>query len=70
MPPSLDKLIARCLRKDPNRRAQHALDVRLALEEIQEELASGTSGVAPAVPSRAGAGFWPPPVQRSRWCWR
>jgi len=50
MPPSLDKLIARCLRKDPKRRAQHASDVRLALEEIQEELASGTSGVAPAVP--------------------
>jgi len=41
-PRELEKLIARCLRKDSERRAQHISDVRLALEEIKEESDSGT----------------------------
>jgi serine/threonine protein kinase/Tol biopolymer transport system component len=36
-PPELEKLIARCLRKEPERRIQHMGDVRLALEELKEE---------------------------------
>jgi len=36
-PPELEKLIARCLRKDPERRIQHMGDVKLALEELKEE---------------------------------
>jgi len=48
MPRSLDKVVSRCLRKDPTRRAQHASDVKLALEEVLEELAS-TSSAVPAV---------------------
>ena len=36
-PPELEKIIARCLRKDPDRRIQHMDDVKLALEELREE---------------------------------
>lgn len=53
-PPELDKVISRCLRKDPDRRAQHMADVQLALEEIREESESGslTSSQAAAQTSR------------------
>jgi Tol biopolymer transport system component len=54
-PPELEKLIARCLRKDPERRIQHMGDVKLALEELKEESQSGK--LRPA----------PPRVQISRW---
>jgi len=40
-PPELEKLVARCLRKDPNRRAQHMADVKVALEDLKEESESG-----------------------------
>jgi eukaryotic-like serine/threonine-protein kinase len=46
LPPDLQKLIDRCLRKDPARRTQHMDDVKLALEELKEESDSGqTSNV-------------------------
>lgn len=48
-PPELDKIIARCLRKDPNRRIQHMVDVRIALEDLKEE---SDSGKLLAVPPR------------------
>lgn len=55
-PRELEKLIARCLRKDPARRAQHMADVKLALEELKEESESGFSTGAPepaiATPAR------------------
>ncbi|MGA3210914.1 MAG: protein kinase [Terriglobales bacterium] len=38
--PELERIIARCLRKDPNRRFQHMDDVKIALEELQEESTS------------------------------
>jgi Tol biopolymer transport system component len=56
--PELQKVIARCLRKDPQRRIQHLDDVKLALEELQES-ASGTHAQPPA--ARAPA--------RRRWVW-
>ena len=40
LPAELDKIISRCLRKDPDRRAQHASDIKLALEELREDYAS------------------------------
>jgi eukaryotic-like serine/threonine-protein kinase len=46
----LDKVIARCLRKDPARRWQAAADLKLALEELLEESESGSS----AFPSVSG----------------
>jgi len=40
-PPELEKLVMRCLRKDPERRLQHMGDIKLALIEMQEESESG-----------------------------
>jgi len=41
VPPELDKIIRRCLRKDAGRRIQHMVDVKLALEDL-----NGTSGAS------------------------
>jgi eukaryotic-like serine/threonine-protein kinase len=41
VPMELEKIIARCLRKDAERRAQGIADVKLALEELKEESESG-----------------------------
>ncbi len=41
VPAELERIIARCLRKDPDRRAQGIADVKLALEELREESESG-----------------------------
>jgi len=37
VPHSLDKFVLRCLRKDPGRRFQNMADLKLALEDLQEE---------------------------------
>jgi Tol biopolymer transport system component/predicted Ser/Thr protein kinase len=49
LPAELEKLIARCLRKDPARRLRHMDDVRILLEEIRE-----AAGRPPAAPERRG----------------
>jgi hypothetical protein len=41
IPRDLEKIIARCLRKDVARRFQHIDDVKIALEELKEESESG-----------------------------
>jgi Tol biopolymer transport system component/tRNA A-37 threonylcarbamoyl transferase component Bud32 len=41
VPTELDKIIARCLRKDLERRAQSIADIKLAIEELKEESESG-----------------------------
>jgi eukaryotic-like serine/threonine-protein kinase len=41
LPEELKKLIARCLRKDPERRPQSMRDVKNALEELREDSESG-----------------------------
>jgi serine/threonine protein kinase/Tol biopolymer transport system component len=45
-PHDLDKIITRCLRKDPARRFQHTADLQIALAELKEESDSGTLAVA------------------------
>ena len=47
LPPELERLVSRCLRKDPARRVQHASDLKNALEELQER-ASGPQIASPA----------------------
>jgi len=37
LPKELERIILRCLRKDPARRFQHMLDVKVELEEVKEE---------------------------------
>ena len=46
LPSDLEKVILRCLRKDPQRRFQHIGDVKVALQEIKEESESGPAAAA------------------------
>jgi len=48
VPPELGRLVRRCLRKDPARRARHMDDVRLALEELKEDSDPGRLGAPSA----------------------
>ena len=41
VPRDLEKIVNRCLRKEPERRFQHIDDVRVALLELRDESASG-----------------------------
>jgi eukaryotic-like serine/threonine-protein kinase len=52
--PGLERLIRRCLRKDPRRRLHDIADARIELEEAQEEPA----GTAEALPAPAGLRRW------------
>ncbi len=58
VPADLEKLIARCLRKNVGRRPQHMDDVRLALEDLREESESGTLKVQPVVAASSHRGKW------------
>jgi eukaryotic-like serine/threonine-protein kinase len=49
VPHDVERVIKRCLRKDPDRRFQTARDLKVALQELLDESASGI----PAVPSVA-----------------
>jgi eukaryotic-like serine/threonine-protein kinase len=50
VPRDLDKLIIRCLRKDPDRRYQSMADLKVALQELKEESDSGKrTSIASAV---------------------
>ena len=55
IPPELEKIILRCLRKDTARRYQTMADLKVALEDVEHESASGKQ-VRPA------------PTRR-RWAW-
>jgi serine/threonine protein kinase/Tol biopolymer transport system component len=46
VPRDLERIIARCLRKDPARRFQAMPDLKVALEELKEESDSGTADMA------------------------
>ncbi len=41
MPQEVERIITRCLRKDPQRRWQSMADLKVALEDVLEELESG-----------------------------
>ncbi len=58
VPRDLERIVARCLRKEPGRRFQHMDDLKVALEELKEESDSG-SLIAPAETGIKG--------RRSRW---
>ena len=57
-PIELGRIVSRCLRKAPEQRWQSIADVRIALEELKQDLESGRL----ATPAMAGA-----TVGRSRW---
>jgi serine/threonine protein kinase len=48
VPRELERILTRCLRKDPERRFQHMDDVRIALDELREESESGAFSPAAA----------------------
>ncbi len=47
LPRELDRVIALCLKKDPARRFAHMGDLRLQLEDLRQELESGTLATVP-----------------------
>jgi hypothetical protein len=57
LPRELDRVVKRCLQKDPNRRYQHAGDLKIDLEQVKEELAGGDPAPR-ASPERPGVGRW------------
>ena len=62
-PPELERIILRCLRKDPARRFQSMDDLKVALEELKEEFDSGArrdtgSGRPQPGVSPGSAGRW------------
>jgi serine/threonine protein kinase len=59
VPQPVERLVSRCLRKDLSRRAQHASDIKVALEELREDSTSGAlAAAAPVQTSRR----WAAPV--------
>jgi Tol biopolymer transport system component len=58
VPQEFEKLIARCLRKDRERRLQHASDLKVALLDLKEESDSGTLGAAPARGRQTARRWW------------
>jgi Tol biopolymer transport system component/tRNA A-37 threonylcarbamoyl transferase component Bud32 len=42
LPAEIERVILRCLRKDPARRFQHMEDLKVALEELREDSSTGT----------------------------
>jgi Tol biopolymer transport system component len=58
MPRELERIIQRCMRKDPNRRFHSMNDVKVELEEVREESESGVKAAAPGAPRG-----------RRRWLW-
>jgi eukaryotic-like serine/threonine-protein kinase len=61
VPPELEKLVARCLRKDPERRLRSMADLKVALQELKED---SESGRLPQTVSGAKARA---PLQRKWW---
>src|SRR5215469_13518461 len=57
LPRELERVIARCLRKSPEKRFQSMPDLKVALEELKEESDSGTLGAVPS-PTRPYRALW------------
>jgi hypothetical protein len=55
IPPEIDRIIARCMKKDPARRWQSMADVKVAVDELLEEMESSTSGATKALATDRGA---------------
>ena len=58
VPRDLERIITRCLRKNPDRRFHHMIDLKVALEDLKEESDSGSLAAAPAAPMRSRR-WWP-----------
>jgi serine/threonine protein kinase/Tol biopolymer transport system component len=52
IPRDLERIVARCLRKDPARRFQHLDDVAVELEEVRVESGTHAAGIPASAPRR------------------
>ncbi|MDH4270659.1 MAG: protein kinase [Candidatus Aminicenantes bacterium] len=52
LPPDIEQALARCLRKDPQRRWQNMSDLKLILQDLKEDSESGKLRATPAADSR------------------
>jgi eukaryotic-like serine/threonine-protein kinase len=58
IPHELDRIVTRCLQKDPNRRYQHAGDLKIDLQQVEEELTAGGSTIREEMPGRRSVDRW------------
>jgi Tol biopolymer transport system component len=58
VPKELERVISRCLRKDPAKRLQHMTDVKVLLEELKEESDSGKLAAPTAAPGGKRRARW------------
>ncbi len=58
LPAELDRVVTRCLRKDPARRFQTMADLKVTLEELKEESDSGRLTAAAPAPTRRRPWMW------------
>jgi serine/threonine protein kinase len=59
LPRELDRIVARCLRKDPNRRYQHAGDLKIDLQQVRDDPASAEPALVTESPAgRRGPRRW------------
>ena len=56
IPPELDRIVERCLRKDPERRFQSAADLKVTLEDLRGEIRQRKPSVEAGSPARRW--FW------------
>lgn len=62
LPSELARLVMRCLRKDPARRVQSMADLKVAFDELRDEIDSGRTAVAPAAARAVSRWSWPSAV--------
>ena len=58
VPRELEKIIQRCLRKDPVWRFQSAADLKISLCDVQREMESGVAETAPHAPPQGRTRLW------------
>jgi serine/threonine protein kinase len=58
LPPELEKIIQRCLRKDPAWRYHSAADIKIGLHDLQREFEAGIRAPASQLPTRRRT-LWP-----------
>jgi Tol biopolymer transport system component/tRNA A-37 threonylcarbamoyl transferase component Bud32 len=62
IPSELDRILRRCLRKDPKRRFQDADDLKVALLEVQEEIEAGPATAVEPVRRESRRSWYPTAV--------
>ena len=70
VPKELERIILRCLRKEPGRRFQHMADVKVELQELKEESDSQASAPAGAATAkRRSRRRWMAGRRPASWSW-